>query len=224
MRSVFIASLLAVLVVPAVHASAQTPNVDMRNRFGVKLMLGAGGEVETDTNVDINIPGIGPIVRRGRIGDDLDGTVGLGLTFEAPFHEYVTAGGIVSLASWNSDGRGDNNIDRYTMLDLDGFIKVRLPTRINQMGFEPYLMLPLGLSVNFNGSDDPDEVGTGIGWNTGLMLGAILFVGDGIGLNAEVGYAIHNVTHDIDVGGVNQDFDLNVSQGTLNLGIVFALD
>lgn len=224
MRSLFIVTIVGALLLPTLSAQAQSRSADMRNRFGVKLMLGSGGQVETDTNIAITFPGIGPIVPNGRVDDDLDGTAGLGISFEAPFHEYVTAGGIVAVLSWNSDNRGDNNIDRYTMLDLDGFIKVRLPTHINNMGFEPYVMLPLGLSANFNGNDDPDEVDTGIGWNTALMLGATLFVGNSIGLNAELGYAIHNVTHEINVNGTNQDFDLSVSQPAFNLGIVIALD
>jgi len=224
MRSLFVVSLVSTLLVSTLHASAQSDDADMRTRFAIKGILGSGGEVETDTNVEVTVPGVGTVMRRGTVGDDLDSTVGLGLVFEAPFHDYVTAGVILALQSWNSDGRGDNNVDPFKMFDLDGFIKVRLPTHIDSMGFEPYVMLPLGFSANFTSDDDADEIGTGVGWNTGLLLGAVLFVGDSIGLSAEIGAAMHSVTHEVDVNGSNRDFDLNVTQGRFNLGVVFALD
>lgn len=225
MRSTPILALLAMCLIPALSAHAQQRNnAKMGNRFGAKLMFGLGGEVEIDADVNVNVPILGPIGGRGNVDDDMETTAGIGLTFEAPFHEYLTAGALLAVLSWNSDARDDTNVDRYTLLDLDGFIKVRIPLQLGAMAFEPYAMLPLGFSFNFPGDDDPDEVGTGVGWNSGLMLGAVLFVSDSIGLNAELGYAVHYVTHEVDLDRTDPDFDLSIGQGAFNLGVVIALD
>lgn len=223
MRTLILVSLLSVLLTPLIAHAQSNDRADMRNRFGAKIMFGLGGEVETEADFAVNAPIIGPIGARGSVDDDMEATAGIGLTFEAPFHKYLTAGGMLAVLSWNSEARDDNNIDRYTMLDLDGFIKVRIPLSIDAMTFEPYLMLPLGLSFNFPGEDDADEVNTGVGWNSGLLLGAILFVSDSIGLNAELGYTVHYVNHEIDLAGPDRDFDLSIGQGAFNLGIVVAL-
>lgn len=225
MRSLFLISTLGLLFVSTASAHAQSRDADMRNRFGVKLLFGFGGEAEYDGDVSVNAPIIGPIGGRGNFDDDMETSAGLGLSFEAPFHQYMTAGGIVELVSWNNDAREDNNVDNYTLLGLDGFFKVRIPVSLGSMDFEPYAMIPLGISVNFPGDDDDDRIDTGFGWNTGLLLGGILFLGETIGLNAELGYRGHNVTHNVDDDGRGDfDFDISTGQAVINLGVVIALD
>lgn len=231
MRHALLLTGLALLITPALaEAQANRPrdvragygrnDADMRNRFGVKLMLGVGGEVEIDGNANVNLPIVGGV--RGNVDDDMETSFGLALLFEAPFHQYFTAGGWIAGRSWNHDARDDRNVDRYAMMDLDGFIKVRIPVAAGGMDLEPYALLPLGLSVNFPGDDDDDRVNTGFGWNSGLLLGAVLFVSDNIGLNLEVGYTVHNVTHEVD--DTTADFDLSIGQGAFNVGLLVALD
>ena len=48
MRSVLLVSVLGMLLVPTQSAHAQNRDAAMRNRFGAKLMLGIGGEVDPD--------------------------------------------------------------------------------------------------------------------------------------------------------------------------------
>ena len=221
MRSLLMALVLGSLMAPALSANAQHHDADMRNRFGASLLLGGGGDVEYHGEVVAPIVG----VIGGRADDDLDGSYGLGLSYDVPFHDYFTVGASLELLSWNTDGRGDNGVDRFTLANLGGFIKVRIPLRSGSTTIEPYARLPLGLSLNFPSNDDVDDrLNTGFGFNSGLWLGATFFVSDNIGLNAELGYRYFRVSHEVDLNGSNPDFDMTVGQGGLNLGVVFTLD
>lgn len=222
MRSALLLTGLALLIAPS-FAEAQyrgRNDADMRNRFGAKLMLGLGGEVEIDGNANINLPVVGVV--RGSLDDDMETTYGLAAVFDSPFHKYFTAGGWIAGLSWNHDAADDRNVDRFAMLDLDAFIKVRIPVVAGGMNLEPYALLPLGFSVNFPSDDYDDRLNTGFGWNSGLLLGAVLFVSDDIGLNLELGYTVHNVSHDVD--DTSADFDLSIGQGAFNVGLLVALD
>lgn len=215
MRSLMAVSLLCGLLALTHAAHAQEynrgyNNADMSNRFGAKLMFGLGGELDPD-----GVPG----------DVDLEATYGLGLTFEVPVHEFVTIGGLLGLHSFQTEVEEDLDLDRHTMLDLDVFAKLRYPTHLGRMGFEPYLMIPLGLSIVFpNDDDEDDNIETGLGWNTALLFGAVLFVSDSVGLNLELGYAVHEVSHEVDTPVGDEDFEYSLSYMALNFGVVIALD
>ncbi len=210
MRSLSLLALLACLcTAQSVHAqdySRDYNRADMSNRFGARLMLGLGGELDPD-----GVPG----------DVDLETTYGLGLSFEVPVHQFVTVGALVGFHSFQTEVEEDLEIDRNTLLDLDGFVKLRYPTHLGSMGFEPYLLLPLGVSFVFP-SDDYDDRETGFGLNAAFMLGGLLFVSDSVGLNLELGYVWHSASHDEDVG--DGDFEYDLGYVGLNFGVVIALD
>ncbi len=219
MRYALLLAVTGLVLIPTFSAQAQDRNdADMRTRVGAKLMLGLGGEAEYD---DISFGGFGI---PGNFDDDMETTTGLGITLDVPFHQYITAGAFLSFQSWNSETVEDV-YDAFTLVDLGGFIKARFPTRLGKMGFEPYIMLPLGFSLNFPDDDlqDDTDMEVGTGWKLGLLFGAILFVSEDIGLNVELGYAGHALHHEFDVTG-EPDGDINIGQASFNLGIVLALD
>jgi hypothetical protein len=219
MRRAFLLAMTGLVLIPTFSAQAQDRHdADMSTRIGAKLMLGLGGEADYD---DFRINGIG---FAPNIEDDMETTAGLGFTLDVPFHQYFTAGGFLAFHSWNSETVEDA-YDDFTLVDLGGFIKARYPTRLGKMGFEPYVMLPLGFSLNFPDDDlqDDTEMEVGTGWNIGLLFGAILFVSDDIGLNVELGYTSHALHHEFDTAG-EPDGDIEIGQASFNLGVVIALD
>jgi hypothetical protein len=175
-----------------------------------KLVLGLGGEMEFDPE--------GP----GSLEDDLELTYGFGLAYMHPLHQYFSLGGQVIVASWQTETGEELDTDRSTYLDVSLVPQLKYPVSDN---VELYASIPLGLTFNFLGGeqDEDEEVGTGVGFNLALMLGARFALGDSWGLLAEVGYAIHSFTHTVEVGPVEGDVDISLGQIGLNIGAWFAL-
>lgn len=219
MRKALLLAMTGLILIPTFSAQAQDRNdADMSTRLGAKLMFGTGGEAEYD---DFRFGGFGI---PGNFDDDMETSTGLGLSIEVPFHQYFTAGGLLAFHSWNSETVEDV-YDSFTLVDLSAFIKARYPTHLGKLGFEPYVMLPLGFSVNVPDDDlqDDAEMEVGTGWNLGLLFGAILFVSDDVGLNVELGFTGHNIHHEFDAPAEG-DGDIEIGQAAFNMGVVIALD
>jgi hypothetical protein len=102
-------------------------------------------------------------------------------------------------------------------------------------GIELTLGLPVGFSLDFWGGDGfavavgpgsvSGEVSTGIGFNLALMFGARFALSDDIGLITELGYALHSVSHSVDVmvlgAGASADIDISLGQPVLQVGVSF---
>lgn len=200
-------------------AAAQEPRIQDDPYFAPELMLGVGGSEDVKgANVSVN--------------DDLEPSFGIGVKYMHPLHRYFVLGGQFSMLWWNTQGGDNANQDRNLLLDLAIVPQGRLPVTD---GIELTLGLPVGVSLDFWGGDGiaygfgpimvSGDVGTGIGFNVALMFGARFALSDDIGLVTELGYAMHSVTHSIDVmvlgAGTSADFDISLGQPVLQVGVSF---
>jgi hypothetical protein len=108
---------------------------------------------------------------------------------------------------------------------------------------ELYFALPLGLTLDFFGEADvlsvvlpggglgvEVDVATGLGFHIAFVLGARFALGDGFGLLAELGYALHAFEHEVEaeVSGIVStalavDVEFDLGQPLVNLGVYFDL-
>jgi hypothetical protein len=182
-------------------------------------MLGLGGEAtfEGENGPDVD--------------DDMELTYGAGLGYMHPLHENFALGGQLSVLSWTTDDLESIDADRSMMIDIS---LVPQPKFAVGQSVELYASIPLGLTINSFGGDDyfgnnlaNVEIGTGLGFNVALLLGARFALGDSAGLLAEIGYAYHAFSHTVEAEalGMAIDGDLNISTGqiALNVGGWFSL-
>jgi hypothetical protein len=185
------------------------------NYFGLKLVLGVGGEASAETTV-------GNVTASG--DTDLDPSFGGAVEYMAPLHEYFVLGGMAEVASWQTDNGNDRNV----LLDLDVVPQLRFP--VTSM-IELSLGVPVGFSLDFWGGDSVDsnladaDVSTGVGFNIGGLAGLRVSLVDGFGLLAEIGYQVHSFSHSAEAtvlgATASQDFDVSLGQFVVNLGVFF---
>jgi hypothetical protein len=222
--SSFAIAVAALTLLGSSLASAQDDDYDGPRRgvardsghFDVKLMLGIGGEVETEADV-------GPVT--GTTQDDLELSYGVGLAYLHPLHRFFALGAQLSVSSWISEAQENADLDRNMFIDLSLLPQGRYA--INN-AVELYLTIPLGLTISVPGEDEIGtgtvtvaEINTAIGFHIGLMLGARFAITDGFGLLAELGYVAHAAAHEVEAAGVSEDFDVSTGQFALNLGVWF---
>jgi hypothetical protein len=204
--------------------------------FGVELMLGFAGSVDTSSDGarigDVEIDASG-----GSEEDfDTEVAIGGGLFYMRPLHRYFALGARIAVQSWRTDSNA--NTDRNIAFDLSLVPQGRLPL---SHAVELYLSIPIGLtfdllneldaSANFPALATGASIDTdpGFGWNLAFMFGARFAISRAVGLFGELGYALHRVSHDVRVGasavGVTAEGTLNLnvgwSQVALNLGVYF---
>ena len=185
--------------------------------MAAKLMLGLGGEVETETPA-------------GTAEDDLELSWGAGLQYMARLHSHFALGALLGFQSWQSDVRDDLDLDRNVLVD---FAVVPAGMFAVSGEVELYVALGLGLSMDFVGDDEVNEGGAlvgadideAIGFALLPVIGARFAVSRDVGLLAELGYALHSYEHEAEgtVAGVTAttDFHLSLGQLALNLGVFF---
>jgi opacity protein-like surface antigen len=212
-RLALIAMSLVCLIATASTASAEDMRNEIDGYFFAKLLTGFGGEGELDAD------GLG-----GEFEGDLEFSYGLGAGYMHPLHEYFALGGQLSLLSWQSEAGEDGDLDRNSLLDLSVVPEGKYLVLDN---LELFATLPLGLSFDFLGEDDFGnlaEVGTGFGFNLGLMLGARVAIDEQFGLLAELGYVYHSFSHATETAvGEGPDLDVSLGQLSLNIGGYFQL-
>lgn len=210
----FAALLSSLALVPVSSAAAQNADFPMDSQWAVKLMLGLGGELEIDPDgTSINYE------------DDLDVTVGGGVHFLYPIIKWFAIGGQVALQSWSPDMADDSNL----LLDIVALPAGLLPLTDN---VQLTLTVPVGITLDFWGDElvvgnnlANVEVSTGFGFTIGIMLGAQFAVTDGFGVLAELGFVGHGWGHEVEGSAAgftaSNEFDANISQFALNLGVFF---
>ena len=224
-RFVHHTALLAGLVLAAPSAvSAQSPSSQDDPYVAIKLAVGVQGSVDVDSTV------AGVTVSAN---DDLEPSFGAGMAYMHPLHRYFVLGGQLSLLSWQTQSRDNANLDRNLLADLTVVPQGRLPVSDD---IELTLGLPLGLALDFWGDDQvavgvggasvvTGDVGPGVGFTFGLMLGARFAVSRSVGLLVELGYVAHNFTHTVDttVGPLTNstDVDFAAGQPLLQVGVSF---
>ena len=209
-------------------AAAQQPQSQDKPYFAPELILGVGGSADvTPSGAVLNVPVSGDLW-----SSEPEPTFGFGAKYMHPLHRYFVLGGQLSLQWWNTQALDDFNQDRSLLMDLAIVPQGRLPVTD---GIELTLGLPVGLSLDFWGGDGfafavgpaaiSADVSTGIGFNLALMFGARFALSDAIGLITELGYALHSVSHSVDVmvlgAAPSGDFDLSLGQPVLQVGVSF---
>ena len=209
----FAALLSSLALLPVNSAAAQNADFPMDSQWAVKLMLGMGGDVELDPD--------GTAVT---VEDDLEVTVGGGVHFLYPVIKWFAIGGQVALQSWSPDSADDSNL----LLDIVALPAGLLPLTDN---VQLTLSVPIGISFDFIDDDFVGnnlvsaEVGTGVGFTIGIMLGAQFALSDSFGLLAELGFVGHGWEHEVEAAAgpviTSYDVEVNTSQFALNLGVDF---
>jgi hypothetical protein len=230
-------SLAATIALLAIAAPARAD--DLGDPYlGVELMLGFSGDMDVESD-GVRIGGAGITVSDGaKVDFAPELGIGGGVIYMHPLLKYFALGGRFAVQSWSSDreGRGGRNL----AFELAAVPQVRLPL---SAAVELYLSVPIGITldllneldesfnlnipgINAGASLDADA---GVGWNVAGLLGVRFAVAAGFGLFAEVGYAMHQVSHDVrfqlGVGGASQeavaDLDVTWSQVALDVGVYF---
>lgn len=179
---------------------------DRRFEIGAAFGFGFGGEA--DFSGDVNFA-----------DDDMLVTyafTGLGVY---RIHKYFAVGGLTRLTIWNTDNADDADIGSSLGWDIDVLPRGQFP--INDR-IELYAEMPIGLTVDFANDEWGDSFGadvdTGIGWNIGILTGAIFHFGR-FGVFGELGWIYHSFSHELSPGNV--DVDISFGQFALQGGAVF---
>jgi hypothetical protein len=211
------ALIAACFALGAAPARAQDRPLE-RSYFAAKLMLGIGGEVETEA--------VG-----ASFDDDLELSWGAGLQYMVRLHRHFALGGLLGFQSWQSEGRDNADLDRNLLFDL-----ALVPQGVLPVGddVELYVAFGIGLSLDAIGDDEINvggnlvraEIDTALGLALLPVLGVRFAVSRDVGLLAELGYALHSYEHEaqasvVGVGGASTDFEISLGQLALNLGVTF---
>lgn len=206
-NSIYLAAALATVALttsaPALAQDLDTPYV------AAKLMLGFGGGTSVDANFDSVSSAIGD--------EDLDPSYGLGIAGFDPMGLFAL-GGQLSLMSW---GDSSDDTARSLLFEVSALPQLNLALAI----IEVYLNVPIGLTLDF--ADDEAygpgfEVGTGLGWHLGFMVGLRAGLGD-LGVLAELGFIHRSFSHEVKNTLTRDTFDVDVDldQAALNVGVYF---
>lgn len=233
-----LAALSCLAALPA-RAQEQRPQLD-EPYFGVEVMLGFAGKASLDLNA-ASAGGVSVMID-GADGEDVDMELGIGggVQYIHPLHRYFAIGGRFAVLSWRSDPDVEVERDggRNLAFDLAVVPQARLPLG---SAFELYLSIPIGLTFDLLNELDASldipglasgaaiDADPGFGFNLAFMLGARFGLSRNLGLFAELGYAIHSVSHEVNftgraVGisaGASADMDVTWSQIALNVGLYF---
>lgn len=221
-RRLFAAPVLALF---AITGSAHAD--DLGDPYlGVELMLGFAGDMEVEVSEGASIDFTPDVAFGG------------GVIYMHPLLQYFALGGRFAVLSWRSDSDGPGS--RNLAFDLAAVPQLRLPLAA---AVELYVAVPVGITLDLlnelEGSADLSFAGVsagasvdadaGVGWNIAGMVGARFAVSSGFGLFAEIGYGLHQVSHDVrvqlGVGAASTeataDLDVSWSQVALNVGAYF---
>lgn len=159
--------------------------------------------------------GIGGTKKNQFEHEDLGPTLGLYLRYDLSLGRFLALSPMFQLGGWKPSS-GDEK--RHWYSDYDLMIRGRFALDSGTTGIEAYLGLPIGFTMSF--IDEAGIDGVGFGWNIGLVVGAIVYLGNRFGLNLEVGWLMHKFSHDAG-GPFGANVDFTVSQAVFNLGLVF---
>jgi hypothetical protein len=165
--------------------------------------LGFGGSVEADGTKT-----------------DLVSTLGFNIREDFPLARYVLIGPLFQFGAWRRDVPSGAP-DRSYYVDIDLFVRGRIPIELESIGLEVWGGVPIGLSLSFLGADAyPPLDSFGFGWNVGVLFGGAIHFSKNFGMFTELGWLQHRMSHDRNLGPGSVDFRL--AQGNFNIGFVFS--
>lgn len=197
-----------------------------------KLMFGYGGEQNIDLPIDITTSA------SVLAADDLEPTLGVGIAYMHPVHELFAIGGQLSVLWWISSSAADDDQARDLCAALSALPQLSFDLLAS---LEAYLSVPFGLTLDVAGDDLPrpdvgaalarrGDIGTGVGYHAGALLGARVALSGGFGVLAEAGLLFHRFVQPIEVvqlplspgaPTVSLDMDISLLQGAFNVGVYF---
>lgn len=160
---------------------------------------GFSGNVDLETGSAV---GSGPLAS----------TFGFNLRGDVPVERFLVLGPLFQFGSW----RADSASSRSYYIDVDLYIRARLPITSKSTNFQLWVGVPIGLTFDILSSDMANVSGAGLGWNVGVLGGGAVHFTPKFGLFAEIGWLQHKVTHDAE-----PNVYVRLAQWNLNLGLVF---
>lgn len=195
-----------VLLVLTTGARAQS---DARTDARIGLLLGGGFGGESTLHAD-----------DAEVSTDLNSSFALGLRFTAPMHDYVTLAAEFRMLRW---GQALPIVEdpRHTMLDISAMPAARYVFNVSPVQLEPYLGVPLGLSINILDDDPVGDLGKGsVGFHLGVLGGLAVHLSSiGLGFFFEVGW-LHHQTFDKD-GDADVRYRQVLNQAALHGGVSY---
>lgn len=154
-------------------------------------------------------------VERDDVESELVPTLGVNLRGDVPVARYVLLGALFQFGAWRADVDPAPNRNYY--VDIDFFLRFRLPIVTESANFQVWAGVPVGLTLDFLGEDAAEASGFGIGWNIGALAGGAIHFSPKFGLFGELGWMQHRITHSADDG---PDLDFRLGQWNTNMGFV----
>ncbi|MBN8614501.1 MAG: hypothetical protein J0L92_28130 [Deltaproteobacteria bacterium] len=191
------------LVVPGARAQEIE---DRSLRLAGGLVLGMEGELDAN---------VGDLETNG----DLDPSIGFDVRAELPVADFLAIGGWFQFLTVEGEAMGS---EREETLSFDAFVRGRWVVEAVQgeLFLEPYVLVPIGLSLAILGNDDD----VWAGFNTGVFGGIQVLHASGFGGYLEAGWRHAQVFRKDDVPIVGDiESSLVLNEFALNLGVVFAL-
>jgi hypothetical protein len=149
----------------------------------------------------------------------LDPTFGVNLRVDVPVAGYLLLGPLFQFGAWRPDVSGETP-SRSFYLDIDLFVRGRIPIEADPVAFQLWAGVPIGLTLSFLGEETSEQLeGFGLGWNIGLLFGGAVHFTKKFGMFAEIGWVQHKMSHERD--GASGDVDFRLAQGNFNIGFVF---
>lgn len=192
-------------------ALAQGHSLESSTRVAVVVGGGFGGDSSLNTTIDTPL-GTGEL----NASSSLDTSGVFGLRFTSPLATFLTLAGEIRFTRWSSDVSDDRN----TLFDFSVMPAGRYVFKLNHVELEPYVGVPLGLTVNLLETDPPGSLGRGsTGFHVGVVGGLTLQFPVGIGVFVEGGW-MHHEAFAKDDG--NTHYRLILNQAVLNVGVSYA--
>jgi hypothetical protein len=190
-------------------ASAQDHSVQTHDRIALVVGGGFGGErsLHVNPDADIDVP---------TISADLDPSPVFGLRYIHAMSRYMTLASELRVTRYRADGADDRN----TLFDFSVMPAGRFVIGIGSYELEPYLGVPLGLTVNLLDADPPGDLGRGsVGFHLGLLGGVAFHMPFGLGVFVEFGWLHHEA---FDKDDADTRYRLVLNQAALNAGVSYA--
>jgi hypothetical protein len=207
--------LVHALAAPALVSAEKT---FMRPRFGLRGVVGIGGDAVIEGAVDYR--------------DDLQATAGVAAEVEVPITRGYSIGVEGGAHAWRSDIADSLEIDRNVLVDLLMVNRFRLAwgDRASHGAF--YFAVPIGATVSIArdgyaqsvsvATMEEIDLGPGGGLNVGGRLGVQVFFGKVFGFTVEAGYAYRLLRHRVETVLGDDHARIRFGQATLQGGLVFA--
>lgn len=207
-RSSALAVILTALTAPAAAQELE----DRSPRVAANLALGLAGELDLQAN-------------DSRTEVDAEPSVGFDLRGELPVLDFLVLGVSFGFLSVEAESSAASDPAREETFAFDGLVRARWVFEVAQDTFfiEPYLLVPVGLTLAALPDDDGAGDDVWPGWNLSVLAGAQFLHASGIGGYLELGWRHAEVYQRQRIPFLGDvDVSLILNELALNAGVVYA--